>query len=810
MKKDRAMKNDKAVNNDRAMKSTLLRSTVLLALLVVMLSCSGDTCGPYFLTLEFTRTLGPDAPISAFTRGELGIPQKSWWREYLVVVYRYLQNKPLSNSEADSFATLWGVEESYGVRYRSIDDAVQRWLSARAHFRKDGQTPEAFKNDVENYSSSLNCLPPAFNTAIETLNARAKTFGPGSHDLNEWIDGQDAVFSNCRQNTSFPRTLPPDANPLLRSDRDYQLAAADFYRGSFKNAVAKFDAIASDSSSPWHGIASYLSVRALIRSTSGLADPGSSRDPQAVKDMQRRLDLILKDPSRSAFHHDARMLQNLLAFRLEPEAQKHRLAAHLAAGGTGEDFGQEVRDYTLLLEQSLDDQPDFPDVQRFTPEYDKKLTQWRAERYENGSQKSGDDLTDWLLTVQSDSRAATQHAMAKWRETHSQAWLFAALIRGDLGAQSTELLRAATHVPATAPGYVAINFYRAHILRSSGNMAAARKVLAEVFSARHAIPISAINLLKDEQLLASADLDSFSGLLARHPALLSLDRAVPLSPPCYTAECNKIFYGRQKVNKNTPLLQQFDPSAAWLLNNRLPVNVLSHVAQSGKLPENLKANIVLATWARAALLDKPETAAGLQEEAGRAQRLAKTYLARYAAAQSSDERRFAAAFAILHFPGLRPYVDSETLRETSFEKIDSYRNNWWCVDVGSVADESNFEKGFLGADELNRRGRMNLPSPLFLSAQEIRDAHSELKQLHQLGAAGDYLSATVIHWVEAHPDDPRAPEALHLAVRATRYGCYNVARTRLLPEKNYSREAFILLHKKYPDSPWARKTPYWF
>jgi hypothetical protein len=54
------------------------------------------------------------------------------------------------------------------------------------------------------------------------------------------------------------------------------------------------------------------------------------------------------------------------------------------------------------------------------------------------------------------------------------------------------------------------------------------------------------------------------------------------------------------------------------------------------------------------------------------------------------------------------------------------------------------------------------------------------------------------------PDDPRAPEVLHLAVRATRYGCTDNG------TGSRSQAAFALLHRKYTNSEWAKKTPYWF
>ena len=118
------------------------------------------------------------------------------------------------------------------------------------------------------------------------------------------------------------------------------------------------------------------------------------------------------------------MIQNLIAFKMEPELQKHRLAARISTGGIGEDFGQEVRDYTLLLDQVLDEEPDFPDVQRYTPEYAKKLAEFRAERFNGRSGERTDDLADWLITLQSEARPATQHALARWRATHSPRMAF--------------------------------------------------------------------------------------------------------------------------------------------------------------------------------------------------------------------------------------------------------------------------------------------------------------------------------------------------------------------------------------------------
>src|SRR6476661_2189384 len=86
--------------------------TILLVAVSILLVATGESCGPEFAGLVFTREHGPDAPISAYTKGKIGIPLPSWWRSYLVVAYRYLEGKPLSSDEARSFAEFWGQSKS--------------------------------------------------------------------------------------------------------------------------------------------------------------------------------------------------------------------------------------------------------------------------------------------------------------------------------------------------------------------------------------------------------------------------------------------------------------------------------------------------------------------------------------------------------------------------------------------------------------------------------------------------------------------------------------------------------------------------
>ena len=69
-------------------------------------------------------------------------------------------------------------------------------------------------------------------------------------------------------------------------------------------------------------------------------------------------------------------------------------------------------------------------------------------------------------------------------------------------------------------------------------------------------------------------------------------------------------------------------------------------------------------------------------------------------------------------------------------------------------------------------------------------------------------SSTSLRWCcrigQGTSDDPRVPEALHYFVRARRYGCVDKS------IHSYSRRVFSLLHRRYPESEWTKKTTYWF
>jgi hypothetical protein len=169
------------------------------------------------------------------------------------------------------------------------------------------------------------------------------------------------------------------------------------------------------------------------------------------------------------------------------------------------------------------------------------------------------------------------------------------------------------------------------------------------------------------------------------------------------------------------------------------------------------------------------------------------------AAPDEKTRAFEAAWLILNNPGMHYSVDSGAGRLTPIPKLDPFRDNWWCAIITADAARRSMNAPL----ELLYRGAA--PEAAFLTAAQRAEVLQEQKNLAAAPTAPTWLASQAVIWVEAHPDDPRAPEALRLAVRAGHYACGGDGNTN-----QWVKRAFRLLHNRYPKSEAARRTPYWY
>lgn len=776
-------------------------------------------CGPFFPVTIFIQGKHPDLPLAKYAAGNLGVVQPSYARSYLVVAYRYFSGGTFTAAEQKQLVGLWAhrLDREEDWVGKSESDAASKWLEARSEIGAEGN-PSYVKKDgrsLPNWSEAGsrmfeydNCSEDAFQTAMQTLRVRAKKFGPGSEVVRNWIEAQDTVFSNCgggnpvTKKPFLPRDPEENLPPAVRADREYQMAAAYFYGGDWKEAERRFLQISNDAASPWKNIAAIVAVRSKIRAAM-LSEDDPKTEKEELAGAEARLLKLEGDPALREMRRAIWRMRGYVEFRLTPEKRLLELARAIETDTHRKNLRQDLDDYTQLLDREIGDSPT-NDMDYVPPSKIPGLFERTAKI------RRQSPMTDWILTFQGAGEGAAAHARAKWKETHANAWLIATLSKADGNTpELTELLDAAEKIAANSNAYLTAAFQRSRLLAETDKQEEARQI-AEALLARgsESGPVSARNLFLALRMKLARKLDEFLEYAPREASLITTtddDRQV-------MADLHWESYGnsdRQAIEKGRNIPRSlFDADSSRLLTQGLPTSVLTEAAKSERLPEALRRQVAQAAWVRAVMLDDERNARALVPVVSALSPDLSAMLKSYDGEESRDARRFAAVYLILHRPELRPYVSSGVGRETPAGRIDSYRDNWWCSFGEEAANtyEQNYYTMF--SDSAGALAGLYASTeshfPAFLKEEEKKLAEKEWESLAKLEGAPDWLGAQTLVYAKEHPEDPRVPEALHLVVRATRYGCSYDDKGRI------SKAAFLLLHRKYAKSEWTKRTPYWY
>jgi hypothetical protein len=796
----------------------------LLVTLVVLPLVTVEACGPDFYPDVFVLKLRPDHP-KEFAAGKLGVLLPTYPRADLTVAFRYLNGGSLSFAEREGYQPSYSLsdpmldqhwnEESRG--YSRSEDAAEAWQVVRTRYAASqpkvpqDRTVELVQADGNTYRTGFeNCPDDAFRSAVATLQARAHAWGEKSANLADWLKAQDAVFANCTsEKPVFPQAAPANAPPLLKADRAYQVAAAQFYGLEYGKARTSFEAIGQDSASPWQGMARYLVARCLVRqafySREGKdIDQMAAFDPALMKEAARVLATLLKNKpdgiSRGAIQSEL----DLAVLRADPIARLRALSANLEGPKTDPSYAQHLTDLTWYLDNKLDSLPVRQDANLDALESEEKqekgivpTAEQRAELFgrtylDLTGLRSASTLVDWLITFQSPAEQAKEHAVEEWKNTGQLFWLVAAISKATVrDAEADDLVKAAEQAAPDSVVWETLTYHRARLLIGMGRVQEARALLAD------AIPrIEAGKRDSSASLFQVLRMRSAASL---HEALLYAPRKVinrTSEEQASLDECLDVMKNpRRKYDcKKDTAYAEFDADAASFFNFEAPLKTLAESAHSYVLPENLRSSIAMMGWVRSVLLADDGNAAtffpllpeNLQQQAG-------------------TGTGFGPLMALLRNPGLRPYLDPGVQRSYSFDFVESYADNWWCKDWG---------ESWWGRDRY-QRGTGNealLPAQTvasFLTEDERTEGERQAADLGQMGDAEIVLGSRVLTYANNHPNDPDLPESLFLVLRLMRYGCNHASWSDSVDHKQHQREigksASRILRQRFPGSPWTKK-----
>ncbi len=748
-------------------------------------------CGPFFDEAFFSYSFHPDFPLTEFAKGNLGIIKPTYSRSYLVAAYCYLTGRPLGAAEQREYERLWqyrlvnsAFSDSQTTSSDTTNDPAAGWLKARGQI---ADTPldkiETFRSvsaGENNFNTFENCSKEAFVAATSTLSKYETKYGKQSQITKDWVNAQDKVFCHCgagrydyqtKQNMPegpFPESLPKDTESTLKADRNYQIACAHFYAMHYDQAEQEFVAISQDTSSSWKDMGLYLAARCMIRK----GTMPDTVDMASLIKASHLLEDVLKDSSLARLHDSAGQLLNFITLRTQPDERLLVLAQEILDPTKTKNLFQNLYDYTFLLDQYY---PDAPSVFGSEPANQRPIPGDWAKN----------DLTDWVTIFQTFNKGeARTKALKKWRETRALPWLIAALSKTtSRSAEEEDLIAAACAIPTTSAAYVTVSYYLTDLfIKSKQNNLASQRLLSVL---PLNLPPSSRNGFLTLQMSIAPTLKDFLKLAVRHPVGTFVDDSGSESP----YEVQPLLSLPAYPHGGTPC---FVNVAADVLNNNVPLKMLTDAAEIADVPPAPHFDLVQAAWTRAVLLNRDDLAVKISPLMKKLRPQVAPLIDAYIKATTPMERRFISSFVILKNPGMRPYVTSGIAREVDFARIEDYGDNWWGA-KGMTRDNGQDEKS-----------KQSSQYPPFLNAGDLSSAVRELKALKSLGDAPNILTANILNYSRSHPGDPRIPEALHRCVKATKFG------TTDDQTSDFSKQAFQLLHRHYGKSVWAGETPYYY
>jgi hypothetical protein len=727
---------------------------VVLGLAVV----PGKSCGPFFTEAVFVSRQ-PESR-GALMDGKLGIVWPDFGTVDLALVYRELQGPAFTLEERKQVSA--SAERNSQERDGRASVALSHWLEARKEFTEEGGDTPATDAAApgQQWQTYPNCLDDAFETAARTLRARMRDLAAAKADVAEWVQGQDAVFSNCGGPGRIPRELQVGTANWLRQDREYQIAAAHFYRAEWDPAKAGFSTLAREVGSPWHEVAEYMVARSLIRQAM-LSEPDGV-DEELMQEAQTQLKAVVGRNGRYA--GPAQELLNFVDLRIDPGAAAVRLGGLI--GKPDARLQQHLIDLRYALSQ---------------PSFIADIAEGRRN-----------ELVDWVLTTKLEPgrQDAAAHALERWRSTKSIAWMVSAMMLAQ--SPQPDLMAAAAAIPESSSAWATVTYRR---LRVTQDNAVVRVEIAKLLPEMgRREPISTVNAFREMAQKKTVSLDGFIELAAMEPAgyddgtgegIASGNEAAPGVTRATMAGLAVNAAGAKRFNIET----------ATILNERLPLLTLAGIVHRQELPKQLQFEVAMAVWTRAVLLDKPEVARTLTPAMVEGEPGWRQWLVAYDNAKTKEDREVAGLLALMRFPSVRPYVNAGAGREEGFVGYSVLRDNWWC---GGMGEEKNWTDSystgynFRGGRETNSSPQ-RLPNelPPFVTPAMASEAQREQAAIHKIGDAPEYFGMRTLAWVKAHPSDPRGAELLGFAFRAMRNGCNLESSSRL------RREVFNVLHTRY-------------
>jgi hypothetical protein len=692
---------------------------------------------------------------------------------------------------------------------------------------------------------------------LATLRQHLVTLPVKDPYIKQWLKAQSVVFQWCSNSSatrdiSLPAALEvkPELAELQKYDRAYQEAATAFYSGP-ANAIALFKTIAA-SASPHRAAARYNIANLLANAHN-------------VVEARKETDAILADPTLASVHDITRQLRGYIAnVEDTPPGWQQQIDETIATlnqplSAINQSEGAKRRYANALfdiayggIKAKADDWwvvgklPENPTLSKAIVDSarNQPMALWMM---------TGQTITQklkhapWSMVGpkwQTWNASLVDRAMSLQPAANGINPLARSLING-LTTANSDLTRAAAWSSAkaaadkaratcgAAPETAAVG----ELTLQAARLSAEAGRYDEVYSSLGTLPLqksetlNAIILPKLMQhILATGNVEEGRRFRDKFLSEIKMTSAnvTPNDAPTDAASF-MAWVAEDKAHWQTAATLSADRLSSTLYNF-LPSSELQSLAADPRYDARQKATLSRVAWTRNYARTGKATDKSLADMLASNPEIAAAYdKAKKDYPSASPEH--ALTLTILRSPRFNILVSSPDLfwggdTPEKFDDLSFYDHNdtnWWCPlesdrMIGAV--RASYD-GFTGMTELKTFHAEELKPLLEADAVAKADAArdqllknhpmvkavnwKELAGLAKAPSAPKALTQAALRWAKTSDGKDGAPEALALAVRATRFGCNWHG-----SHKSYSKPAQEMLKVKFPTTEWSSKTPYWF
>ncbi|MBX9696962.1 MAG: hypothetical protein K2X53_02655, partial [Alphaproteobacteria bacterium] len=367
----------------------------------------------------------------------------------------------------------------------------------------------------------------------------------------------------------------------------------------------------------------------------------------------------------------------------------------------------------------------------------------------------GADFIDWLETYRDPK--GFDRAYKTWQEKKTLAWLIAALEVIPAGTSlPSDLLEAARLISTNSKAYLTVRFLLARYYAKESPKDSLN-IINEVLKSTQ--PQSAQNRFLDLRTQVSDTFETFYESVLQRP-LMNTCMYAPKVSLDFSEESSKTMH-------------------------QLPTNRLKEIMHHKNTPHWFKRQTQSVLFVRSLLLGKSEEAEQYLNELSQNNQAFKSLYESLRIETNRERKSLLMHLALLRFPGLTLlsypsyWRDSETDKPDVIDRESGLRQNWWHDSDVNVAYKA----------------------PSFLDKQEQEKAKAEWEQLQSVLRHGlsDYMCQKTLRWAESMSREALLPELMHLCVRLSRFD---------VAAPLSSLQVFKLLHGRYTNTEFSKKTPY--